>query len=86
MFEKVGGVDNMSHSYIEKRENDFKNEINTLNQKIELANSQIKLAKSQIEDRDELLVEIYHNLDDNGGLKENTMHKLEAFTKDIKSA
>ena len=69
---------------IEKRENDFKNKINTLNQKIKLVNSRIELANRQFKDRDELLVEIFHDIDDKWKLSENTLQKLRAFTKELK--
>ena len=59
---KLVEVVTMTHSYIERRENDFKHEI---------------------ELRDELLVEIAHDIDDNGKLNENTLQKLRVITKGI---
>ena len=84
MFGNRSKSDNMTYSYIEKRENDFKNKINTLNQKIELANSQIELVNRQVEYRDELLVEIVQDIDNKGELSENTLQKIRAFTKELK--
>ena len=84
MFGNRSKSDNMTYSYIEKRENDFKNKINTLNQKIKLVNSRIELANRQVKDRDELLVEIVQDIEDKGKLSENTLQKLRAFTKELK--
>ena len=94
---KLVEVVTMTHSYIERRENDFKHEIEIRDQKLEIANMRISEANRQVEDanmriseanrqvedRDELLVEIAHDIDDNGELNEDTLQKLRVITKGI---